>query len=93
MVARGNTGRVVGGRRDRECHLDDSTRARPRDREAGVGEEAQHRPVFRDHLSDEARDAVLRGTSCQLLEQTGADSTTLVAVGDCEGDLGYVTLT
>jgi len=93
LVARGNTSRVVGGHRDRERHLDDSTRARPRHREAGVREEAKHRPVLRDHLGDEARDALLRGTSRQLLEQTGADSATLGAVGHCEGDLGYFTLT
>ena len=89
MVAGSNACRVVGGHRDRERHLDDSARERPGNNEAGLREDAQHRLVVRDDLGDEARDSLLGGTLRQLLEQTRANPAPLVAVGDCEGDLGY----
>ena len=58
------------------------------DRVAGVAEDAEHAPVLRQHLGDEAVDAVLAGGGGEVLEQHRAEPAALVGVGDDEGDLG-----
>ena len=56
--------------------------------EARLGKDAQHRPVVRHHLGNEARDSLLGGAQRQLLEQPRADAAPLIAIGDSERDLG-----
>jgi hypothetical protein len=76
------------GRRNRETDFDLAVLELAHDVEAGAGEDAQHRPVVRQHLGDEAGHAGAGRAVRQLLEQARADPAALLLVGDHEGDLG-----
>jgi hypothetical protein len=56
--------------------------------EAGALENAEHRPVLRHHLCDEALDALLRREHGEPLEQAGPDPAPLELVRDRERSLG-----
>ena len=75
-------------RRDRELHLDLAALELARQLEAGGLEDAEHAPVVRQHLGDEALDPDLRRALGELLEQPRADAAALVLVGDRERRLG-----
>ena len=87
MIAPVDVRAVARARLDRETNLDGASGDRPRDVEAGVLEDPQHRAVLVEHLGHEALDA---GRGCgqrELLEQTGADAPALHRVLDGEGGL------
>ena len=79
---------ITRGGLDLEAHLRRAALEPPRDGEAGVGEDAEHRLVVRHDFGDERRDPGRGGRLGQLLQQARADTVTLKLVGDGEGDLG-----
>ena len=87
MIAALDALAVALGGRDREGQLDLSPSDVASDREADGLEDAEHLPVVRKHLRDEALDAQRAGERRELLEQSRADAPALVVVGDGERDL------
>ena len=76
------------GARDRERDLHLASRQLAGQLEAERLEDAEHPPVVRQHLCDEALDPVPGGALGELLDEARADAAALVRVGDGEGSLG-----
>jgi hypothetical protein len=62
------------------------------DREAGVLEHPQHRPIARRHLSIEAMDPAVRRDRRELLEHPHPNPTVLSIISDRKRDLGNTRL-
>ena len=88
VVALVDAGAVPLRRRDREANFELAAVELPRHLEAGALEDAEHRPVLRHHLRDEALDPLLGRERREPLEQSRPDSPALQLVGDRESRLG-----
>ena len=88
VVARVDVLAVALRRRDRELHLHLAALELAGQLEACRLEDAEHGPVVRQHVGDEALDPDLGRARRELLEQPGADAAALMLVGDGEGRLG-----
>ena len=78
---------VALGRSEVERHLDDAPFQLARELEAGALEDAEHRPVLRQHLGDEPLDPHRGRARGELLEQARPDAAPLVGVRDRERHL------
>ena len=92
VVARLDVLAVALRRRDRELHLQLAALELAGQLEACRLEDAEHRPVLRQHVGDEALDPDLGRALRELLEQPGADAAALVLVGDGERRLGELAV-
>jgi len=75
---------LAGGKRD----VHDAGLRRALDHEAGRREDLQHLVVLAEDVGLEVRDAARTCDRGQVLEEDGADPTTLMRIGDGERDLG-----
>ena len=87
MVALVPGSHITLRRRDREADLELAAVELSGHLEPCTVEDAEHRPVLRQHFGDEALDARLGSPQRKLLEQARADSPTLVLVRNGEGRL------